>query len=256
MDLLSIYTYNLNSTMECSQEKINFLDLQIHADSDGTLHSSLYRKPSAGNTILQASSAHPQPFLDSIPYSQFLRLRRNCTLDADFHLAVNDLSLRLHQRGYSRSLLNKAFNKVAKLNRKDLIHSKRPSKSNQSVRIITRFSKQHTQMRALLDKFWPLLTADNMINKYIKPFPEITYRWAPSMKDRLVTSHSMPRNLDKSISVGTFPCGRCDVCSFISNSRDVVLPNGVVLPHGRIHTVKYRVTCKTVGVLYLATCQC
>lgn len=124
-------------------------------------------------------------FLKSIPYSQFLRLRRNCTLDADFHLAANDLSLRLHQRGYSRSLLNKAFNKVAKLNRKDLIHSKRPSKSNQSVHIITRFSKQHTQMRALLDKFWPLLTADNMINKYIKPFPEITYRWAPSMKDRL-----------------------------------------------------------------------
>lgn len=50
----------------------NFLDLQILVDADGTLCSSLYRKPSSGNTILHASSAHPQPLLDSIPYNQFL----------------------------------------------------------------------------------------------------------------------------------------------------------------------------------------
>lgn len=169
MDLLAINNYNLKITMECSQSRINFLDLLIHADVGGTLHSSLYRKPPAGNTILHASSAHPRSLLDSIPYSQFLRLRRNCTLDADFHHAAYYLYSRLHQRGYSKSLLKKAFNKVVKLNKKYLIHSKRSPSVDQSVRIITQFSQQHTQMKGILTKYWPLLTADNTIKKYIKP---------------------------------------------------------------------------------------
>lgn len=107
MDKLANNNYNLSFTMECSQSSINFLDLMIYVDQESTLHSSLYRKASAGNTLLHASSAHPQPLLDSIPYSQFLRLRRNCTLNTDFHKVANELRERLLVRGYSRSLLKK-----------------------------------------------------------------------------------------------------------------------------------------------------
>lgn len=169
--------------MECSQSKISFLDLQIHVDEDGILHSSLCHKPFAGNTILHAISAHPQSLLDSIPYSQFLRLRMNCTLDADFHLAAKDLHDRLLQWGYRRSLLKRAFNRVTKLNRHDLIHSTKLNKPNQSVRIITQFSKQHSQIRSIFHKYWPLLMADNTITKYLKSYPKITYIRAPSTRD-------------------------------------------------------------------------
>lgn len=250
MDLLTVNTFNLSFTMECSQIKINFLDLQIHLDCDGTLHSSLYRKPSSGNTILHAASAHPQPLLDSIPYSQFVRLRRNCTLDSDFHQAANDLYERLRRRGYSCSLLRRSFNRVIKRNRHDLIHSTKSSKINNSVRIITQFSKQHGQMRGIFQKYWPLLMADNTIKKFLKSYPEITYRRAPSMRDMLVHSHHEIRGpLDYS-NAGTFSCSTCDFCPFIFNSKNIPLPNG------RIHRLKHRVTCKTIGVVYLALCQC
>lgn len=79
---------------------------------------------------------------------------------------------------------------------------------------------------------------------------EIIYRRAPSMRDCLVTSHFVSKNPDYSTAVGTFPCGRCEICSFILNSRDVILPNGYT------HTIRHMVTCKTVGVVYLASCEC
>lgn len=105
-------------------------------------------------------------------------------------------------------------------------------------------------MRGIFQKYWPLLTADNTIKKFFKPYPEITYRRAPSMRDRLVHSHHMVPCPVDFIIVGTFPCGTCDICPFIINSRDIVLPNG------NVHLARHRITCKTIGVVYLALCSC
>lgn len=58
--------------------QIPFLDLYIFKQPDGKLNTNLYRKPTAGITLLHASSAHPSPLVRSIPYTQYLHLRRNC----------------------------------------------------------------------------------------------------------------------------------------------------------------------------------
>lgn len=74
--------------MHCSQSNISFLDLVISIDAQGKLDSSLYRKPSAGNTILHAQSSHPVSLVKSIPYSQYLRVKWNCSKDSDFQIAA------------------------------------------------------------------------------------------------------------------------------------------------------------------------
>lgn len=71
--------YNLKFTTTCDQSAKNFLDISIFFNSDGTIDSSLYRKPLASNTILHATSSHPKSLIQSIPYSQYLRLKRNCS---------------------------------------------------------------------------------------------------------------------------------------------------------------------------------
>lgn len=106
IDHLTQNSYNLKFTMECSQSQIHFLDLQISLHSNGQIQTALYRKPSSGNTILHASSAHPKPL---IPFSQYLRLTRNCTLEGDFLQASQELYSRLIDRGYSHSLLKKSL---------------------------------------------------------------------------------------------------------------------------------------------------
>lgn len=65
-----------------------------------------------------------------------------------------------------------------------------------------------------------------------------------------MSSHFCPYLKDLPVQTGTFPCGKCDVCSFLANSKDVPLPTG------HVHNIKHCVTCKTIGVVYLALCQC
>lgn len=95
--------FNLKFTFKFDHGQIPFLELSIIKQPDGTLGNDLYRKPTAGNTLLHATSAHPKPLVCSIPFAQYLGLRRNCTLESDFRLQANALRKRLLLRGYSRT---------------------------------------------------------------------------------------------------------------------------------------------------------
>lgn len=106
---LNINSFNLHFTFSYDRLSIPFLDVLITKDSTGHLTTDLYRKPTAGNTLLHASSLHPRPLVRSIPFAQYLRLRRNCTEDGDFYKQANALRTRLLARGYKRTVLRKAF---------------------------------------------------------------------------------------------------------------------------------------------------
>lgn len=60
-------TDNLYFTFMCNATQISYLDLMIIKSPDGTLGTDLYRKPTAGNTLLHASSAHPNPLCAAFP---------------------------------------------------------------------------------------------------------------------------------------------------------------------------------------------
>lgn len=45
----------------------------------------LYRKPTAGNALLRADSAHPGHTNRGVPFAQFLRLKRLCSTPDDFN---------------------------------------------------------------------------------------------------------------------------------------------------------------------------
>ena len=58
----------------------------------------------------------------SIPYSQFLRMRRNCTEWDDFVGNSIKLTMYLLQRGYPCKLIHDNLVAVNKLERKDLLY--------------------------------------------------------------------------------------------------------------------------------------
>lgn len=78
-----------------------------------------------GNTTLHASSAHPQPLIRSIPFSQYLHIQCNCSDDVAFHMEANNLRDRLLQRGYSLTCLKKTFKKATKRSRQSLLFDKK-----------------------------------------------------------------------------------------------------------------------------------
>lgn len=109
-----------------------------------------FHKPSAGNSLLHAASSHPASLKASLPYGQYLRLKRNCCEDGHFEKEAKALQLRLKQCRYSSTCLKKAYIRAKNLNKASLIHDPKSVKSNPGVRTITRISGQHRQVRDIM----------------------------------------------------------------------------------------------------------
>lgn len=84
MDELNINNRNIRFTYNFDFESLDFLDLTISV-RDGHFVTKTFRKKTSPNTLLCATSHHPYSLIQGIPVGQFLRIRRNCTLDNDFH---------------------------------------------------------------------------------------------------------------------------------------------------------------------------
>ncbi|XP_077155597.1 uncharacterized protein LOC143818042 [Ranitomeya variabilis] len=76
---------------------------------DNRIYTTLFRKGTATNNLLHYSSFHPGHLRNSIPKSQFLRLRRNCSQLPDFQVEARSLTNRLRERGYPRRIISSAF---------------------------------------------------------------------------------------------------------------------------------------------------
>ena len=57
-------------------------------------------QPTDSHSYLLYSSSHPSHVKNSIPYSQFLRLRRLCSDDSDFSLKSEEVCDFFDKRGY------------------------------------------------------------------------------------------------------------------------------------------------------------
>ncbi|XP_073485042.1 uncharacterized protein [Aquarana catesbeiana] len=138
--------------MVYSETEITFLDVSVKKQPDGSLSSQLYRKPTAGNSLLHAASFHPKPLLSSIPYTQYLRTRRNCSDDSTFKDEADKLRTRLLERGYSRSSLKKAYKRTLASSRQDLLDTPKQSSTDNTIRIITTYTTQHQQLKQILNR--------------------------------------------------------------------------------------------------------
>lgn len=113
---------NLMFTMMYHHKESTFLYVTVTCDANDMLKSCLYRKSTAGNSLLHASSFHPKPLLRSIPYSQYLRIRRNCSDETSFQQKELELRARLLERGYTPTCLKKAYKKAISNSRNKLLY--------------------------------------------------------------------------------------------------------------------------------------
>ena len=98
---------HIKFTTETSTKEIPFLDTLVKL-SGTNISTDLYTKPTDSHNYLYYDSAHPQRCKDSIPYSQFLRIRRICTLNEDFDRNVIELCKHFLRRKYPLKLLHQA----------------------------------------------------------------------------------------------------------------------------------------------------
>lgn len=105
LELLRTFLDGLNTNV--FNILFTLLDTLVRIDSLGNISTTLYRKPTVGNSILRANSAHPVALKRSVPIAQYLRIRLICSFLSDFKTQARALQDQLLQKGYSRTLFKK-----------------------------------------------------------------------------------------------------------------------------------------------------
>ncbi len=106
-DLFNDFVSLLNNMVESIKFNVEinthsvafFLDMRVLLES-GKLSSTLYCKPTDKNSILHALSAHPSYLKKGLSYTQFLRLKRICSVESDFEQKAVELYKCFPLRGY------------------------------------------------------------------------------------------------------------------------------------------------------------
>ncbi|XP_077145895.1 uncharacterized protein LOC143807824 [Ranitomeya variabilis] len=184
--------FNINLTYKYGRT-VDFLDLKIKTLEDGKIVTDVFRKSTATNTLLHASSAHHRSTINGIPTGQFLRIKRICTTMEDYEKQSSDLARRFHDRGYSNRQIKKGLKKANKTPREELLYGtgrKKESKDNKSeLRFITRFNKQWPELTNIMQKHWGILQSDPVLKQLLPKHPLLVARRSKNLKDLLVHSH-------------------------------------------------------------------
>ncbi|XP_078498180.1 uncharacterized protein LOC144754363 [Lissotriton helveticus] len=154
---LNLTDENLRFTAHINKSKVEFLDINIK-NKDGALEVDLYTKPTARNTLLHFKSYHPRCQKDSIPFSQFLRVRRNCTNIKDFDIQAEIMKSKFIQRGYPHRLVRGAYKRARFYDRDTLLQSQK-QKADPKLVCITKHSTMDSTVRQIINSNWHLLNA-------------------------------------------------------------------------------------------------
>ena len=92
----------LKYTWEISDTSLAFLDINVSVEGNG-LCTSVHYKPTDSHLLY--SSSHPSHVKNSIPYSQFLNLRRLRSENSDFSLKSEEMCEFFDKRGYPASVV-------------------------------------------------------------------------------------------------------------------------------------------------------
>ena len=124
---------SITFTREFSETEVDFLDVTTYR-KNSKVYSKLFCKPTDSHSYLEFNSCHPPNNKTSIPYSQFLRIRRNCT-EWEFFIQ-NGLKLNAYFsiRGYPTNLVREAFLKVNALTRKEILFGDKKNTSDENTK--------------------------------------------------------------------------------------------------------------------------
>lgn len=112
LDELEVFMRELNAasplsfTYSASSASATFLDVDVFVENDG-FRTDVHIKPTNAEMHLHYSSCHPPHTKRAIPRSLSIRGHRICNKRNDLEIYLNNLTERLSERGYPRSLLRR-----------------------------------------------------------------------------------------------------------------------------------------------------
>ena len=122
------------------------------------LATSVNFKPTDSRSYLLYSSSHPSHVKDSIPYSQFLRLRRLCSDNSDFSSKCDEMSNFFFERRYP-DIVSKALDRVQNVNRESALE-KSASNNEELISFTLSFHSSNLSARNAVLRNFKFLQSD------------------------------------------------------------------------------------------------
>ena len=246
---------HLKFTISHDKCQMNFLDILV-CNNDGSLSTSLYRKPTDRNSLLHGQSYHPLALKKSLPISQLNRVRRICSSDTDFKQQQAALETRFLQRGHKREWVTEASRRFDGVSQTDCLTSTRDKTNDGRILCAIPFSPLSKEMSTVIQKHWHIVATDPSLKKLTSP-PRIVFKRPPNLRDMLVRTDNPPyppptsSRLFSPLPSGNYKCGKCAQCHFTKKSHTFTHPQS-----GKSIPIKGVICCSTPGVIYMLRCQC
>lgn len=263
-DLLSFFQ-SLNSldspirmTLTYDRQQIHFLDITICKQGDRVV-TTLFRKPTDRNSLIQAQSHHPPHMSRGVLYSQFLRVIRNNTNRDTAELQLCELAEQFEERGYPRKLIDEQLYRAKIHNQEDLLQeSNKGAKTQPDLVFTTCWSDVSIQMKKAITERWEIINSDTQLPFLDKRRPLLAYRRGQNLSDMLVVkdlkddaSLKQKTWLGGPLKMGCFKCSGCLTCSGMLQGTQFTHPRT-----GHRFNIKHRLTCTSDHVVYMAWCPC
>ena len=231
-----------------SEESIPMLDTKLYI-KDRRIESTIFYKPTDGHAYLKYDSEHPVGLKKSIPYSQFLRLKRIISEEDTFLEKAEEMSAFLINRDYPRKVVRDALRKANNISREEALTPKTKPDGQDILTFPLTFSSMNRKVAAAILKRYISLQNDPLIGKAFTLRPTIAYKRGPCLGKSL-TCTKITESVNNIVR-GTFPCKHklCKCCIYTNEDPVFIGPKGSVNAEGRF-------TCSTRQVIYCISCKC
>ena len=259
-DELTSFIQYLNScnphiqfTHEYSKNAINFLDTTVHMSENNTMYTDLYTKPTDAHMYLRYDSCHPKHCTKSLPYSQFLRIRRICSKESNFEEHAKTMTIHFLNRGYPPDLLQTAYHKAKNKDRTSLLESQNGTKSSQPDKErIFAISTYHPTTRSFKDTInqnWDFLSRHKTTRNIHESDLTFGYRRPKNIREYLVRA-KIPTKRTKP-SKPTPKCNKinCQYCTKLNKSGNIIDP----FSRRSYNTIR-NATCLSQNLIYCIKC--
>ena len=198
-----------------SSTSINFLDTTVKFNGNRELITTLYNKPTDTHLYLHYTSAHQDSILTKGPYSQYLRLRRICSLDEDFRTNAKNLTGYYLKRGYPLNSLKKHFQRANTFTQDQLLEVKNKTDSTRPV-MVTNFSPKNLHISKLIRDNWNIIQNTEELKTIFPDPPIMGYRRLPNLRDLLTSARITFPPIEKPIKprMMTPVCTRLGKCTY------------------------------------------
>ena len=240
---------------EISPNEVNFLDTTVYVDTNGTIQTKLYTKPTDRHNYLHRRSEHPLPLKNNLAYSQALRIRRICSNEEHYRERCSELVDNFTSRGYKLENIQSQVVKASSISREQALKSSDKKKSDR-IPFITTYNRTLPPISHILRKHWDILKIDPELQNLFSEPPMMAYRRNKNLKDQ-IGGNTIANDLV--CRKNTKPkMGKCSPC----NTKAGNLCCKQLLATTQFHSnqtnktyqILHDVNCKSKLVIYLMEC--